>query len=111
MRLFLMEDADIVVSREGPGIGALTATPADTLTGLITPWMTAMQPMEVVLSGMAGSRNGLLETPYALLPVDRSTWSHAAQFMQLPGVSIAIAAGLQDDRGDGACDVMRGEET
>lgn len=111
LRLFLLENGEIADSREGQGIGALTAAPADTLAELIAPWMDATQPMDVLLSGMIGSRNGLFEVPYATLPVNCAAWSRTACSTRMRGMNITIAAGLRGSGQDGAPDVMRGEET
>ena len=111
LRLFLLENDVVTDTREGPGIGVLTGTVAATLTTTIAPWLDADQPLEVLLSGMVGSRNGLLEVPYATAPVDISTWGQAAARTQLHGMNITIATGLRTGEQDGAADVMRGEET
>lgn len=118
LRLFLMDGAEIVDSREGPGIGAFagrapdsTDILADTLTGLIAPWTDAAQPMDVVLSGMIGSRNGLFDVPYARAPIDGAAWSRTAWSAKMSSLNITIAAGLRSGDQDGAPDVMRGEET
>ena len=110
LRLWLVEDGDIVASGEGPGIGALSAPPAQVLATLVSPWRRAPEPLRVVLSGMAGSRNGLLEAPYAATPSDVAKWSRATLFTELPGLQVALATGLCDES-RAAPDVMRGEET
>ncbi|MGH8187686.1 MAG: 2-dehydro-3-deoxygalactonokinase, partial [Steroidobacteraceae bacterium] len=111
LRLALVENGNIVATREGPGIGALTASPAETLAALVSQWLPASKSLHVVLSGMVGSRNGLIETAYAPVPIDFARWSRAAQFTRVHGLHIAIATGLRDDSRAGAPDVMRGEET
>jgi 2-dehydro-3-deoxygalactonokinase len=108
LRLLLVDDQDVVDQRDGPGIGALDRTPADTLTGLIGDW-SDRGSLQIVLAGMAGSRNGLIETPYASTPADRSAWSRAARSVVLNNFRITVAAGLRHDRGNIA-DVMRGED-
>jgi 2-dehydro-3-deoxygalactonokinase len=107
LRLALIEGDDVVATRDGPGIGALSIAPGDTLATLVAPWLRDAEILHVVLSGMVGSRNGLAEAPYASTPCDFATWSNAALRTQLPGMQIAIAAGLKDE----SRDVMRGEET
>lgn len=119
LRLFLMENGDIVDSREGLGVGALAATApnapadtlADTLAGLIAPWTDATQRMDVMLSGMIGSRNGLFDVPYAKVPIDCAAWSRVAWSTQTRGMNITIATGLRSGDQASAPDVMRGEET
>lgn len=70
-----------------------------------------MLPMDVWLSGMIGSRNGLFEVPYAVLPVDCAAWARAACSTRVQNLNITIAAGLRGFGLDGVPDVMRGEET
>jgi 2-dehydro-3-deoxygalactonokinase len=112
LRLSLYEN-DVVVDRlDGLGLGAATTPPVDTLAHLVAPWTsTAQQPLEILLCGMAGSRTGLFEVPYAAAPVDSATWCRAVARKQFPGMRVAIAAGLQFSSDDGVADVMRGEET
>lgn len=108
LRLMLVDDRQILEQREGPGIGALTRSPADTLLESIGDWRERGLA-RVVLAGMAGSRNGLLEVPYLQAPADRFAWARAACSLTLQDLNVVVAAGLSCER-DGAADVMRGEE-
>lgn len=108
LRLSLLDGQQIVERRDGPGIGALTRSPADTLTELIGDWDRGA-PLRVVLAGMAGSRTGLVETPYAATPARQTDWMDATQRVQIGNLTVTVAAGLRHDRDD-AADVMRGEE-
>lgn len=111
LRLFLLENARIVGHREAPGVAALTSDPAQALHEALAPWIDPQQPLDVYLAGMIGSRNGLHEVPYVLLPADCTVWAQAAWSTSLEGLSITIAGGLCAPPSDGAGDVMRGEET
>jgi 2-dehydro-3-deoxygalactonokinase len=111
MRLFRMVDGAIVDRVEGPGIGALTGSPAQALLDALAPWRRAGDPNHVVLCGMAGARIGLVEAPYADCPSDAQGWAGCAKTLRLDGIPIAVAAGLACVRADGTPDVMRGEET
>ena len=111
LRLFLVEGGKPAASCEGPGIGALREPPADVLARHLRPWSEEEQHLPVVLCGMAGSRNGLAEAPYAATPIDCATWARAATRLRIGTLDIAIACGLRDDTRPGAPDVMRGEET
>lgn len=111
LRLTLMDRGEIAGSRTGPGVGALTASPAETLAQLVAPWIHAGRSLDVVLCGMAGSRNGLLETAYATTPIEAGNWARVARRMRAPDMEITIAAGLLDAGCGEASDVMRGEET
>lgn len=111
LRLWLVEHEEITATRAGPGIGRLTTTPSATLAELIAPWQLPAAPLRVVLSGMAGSRTGLIETDYVTVPADFRRWADGTQTTRIEGLSIAVAAGLRDDSRADAPDVMRGEET
>lgn len=111
LRLWLVERGDIAATCEGPGIGKLTTSPADTLASLLASWHRPPERLHVVLCGMAGSRTGLLETDYVTAPADSSRWSRSARLTRLLNLSVAVAAGLKDERHHEAPDVMRGEET
>ena len=114
LRLFLVEN-DVVTDRcEGPGIRAMAMQPVehrlDMLADLVKPWIVEPRTMRVLLAGMAGSRNGLFEVPYASLPADGRAWSLVARTMSMRGMDITIAAGLCSRDDEGGADVMRGEE-
>jgi 2-dehydro-3-deoxygalactonokinase len=115
LRLFLLRNDAVVDTCEGPGIGALTTASAEgrveTLAGLVARWMNGAQPIRVLLGGMAGSRNGLFESPYAALPADSATWARAARTIETGRMRITIAAGLKSTDECVGADVMRGEET
>lgn len=121
LRLYLMDADEIVDRRDGPGVatfGTVTRTDADTITPallsslleLTAPWRQATRSSDVLLAGMAGSRNGVVEVPYASIPTHREDWARAAWTKQLPDIRLSIATGLRHCIGDQA-DVMRGEET
>jgi len=94
----------------GPGIGQLVASPAETLSSTLAPWREAGQIGEVLLCGMAGSRNGLVEVPYARTPASADDWAKAAVAITVDGVPVTVAAGLSGANFCGSPDVMRGEE-
>jgi 2-dehydro-3-deoxygalactonokinase len=108
--LFLLEDGVVADSCNGPGIAALASVPAasrmQTLASLVAPWTDNLRPIQVVLCGMAGSRNGLFEVPYARLPADCAAWARESRTLQTGSMHITIAAGVCSGN-----DVMRGEET
>lgn len=115
LRLFLLEDNAVASTCEGPGIGALAQATAEmrieTLAGLVSPWMDKTQPMQVLLAGMAGSRNGLFEVPYATLPADCIAWAGQARTTRTHGMRITIAGGVCSRGNRTGADIMRGEET
>jgi len=111
LRLYRVEDGRVTERRDGPGIGALLGTPADALRQALAPWVADARPARITLCGMAGSRNGLHEAPYADCPACADHWSAAALTLDLDGIALRIAPGLACTSDAGAPDVMRGEET
>lgn len=111
LRLYRVQDGVVVDWIAGAGIGAITQTPAEALRQAITPWLVRGQPEHITLCGMAGSRNGLLEAPYAECPASAEHWSRQSAFTALDGIPVQIMAGLACVHGNGVPDVMRGEET
>ncbi len=79
------------------------------LTGLLTE---VHEPVDVLICGMAGARQGWLEAPYLDAPADLRTLSPGAVAPDMPGGQFAptILPGVCQ-RDVGAEDVMRGEET
>ena len=70
-------------------------------------WM-AQPDARCLIAGMAGSRQGWVEAPYAACPAGQA--EVAAQLVWVEPARIAIVPGLCCEH-DGAPDVMRGEET
>jgi len=102
---------DIRFSRSSPdGMGRLSREQyPSVLTGLLTE---VHEPVDVLICGMAGARQGWLEAPYLDAPADLRTLSHGAVAPEMPGEQFApsILPGVCQ-REIGAEDVMRGEET
>jgi len=110
LRLFHVVDGVVKARATGAGIGAFDRNPAETLTETLAELGDIGPTARITLCGMVGSRNGLIEVPYAECPIDLAGWRAAAVpvAMELP---VTIAPGLACIRPDGAPDVMRGEET
>ena len=111
LRLSLIVDGSVAATRAGPGIAEITTTPLQVLIDCVTPWRQAHGALDVYLSGMVGSRNGIHEVAYVPLPADCDTWSRASWSAPFEGGELTIAGGLCSAMGDRAGDVMRGEET
>lgn len=115
LRLFLMEKDAVAATLEGPGIAALaTRSPEqrlNVLDRLLAPWTGRTDAIKVLLSGMAGARNGLVEVPYVSVPLDRTTWLAGTATLQTQSLAITVAAGVRSSGPDSSPDVMRGEET
>jgi 2-dehydro-3-deoxygalactonokinase len=106
-----MEQNQIVEVREGAGIGGLTCPPIAALTTLAEELIGVGQPIEVVLCGMASSRNGVMELPYAKAPASFTAWARQAQRLQAGSLDILLATGIQCGNEAQGFEVMRGEET
>ena len=111
LRLSLFDGETKLAETDGPGIGALTASPADTLLQALAPWRVEHDLKSVILCGMAGSRSGVIEAPYAECPAGAADWAGQAAELALDGLDISVAPGLAATAANGAPDVMRGEET
>ncbi|NQE61859.1 2-dehydro-3-deoxygalactonokinase [Caulobacter sp. RHG1] len=110
LRLSLFDGDAKLAETDGPGIGALTASPAETLLQALAPWRAEHDLKRVILCGMAGSRSGVIEAPYAECPADAAAWLVQAAELALDGLDIRVAPGLAGTAANGAPDVMRGEE-
>jgi 2-dehydro-3-deoxygalactonokinase len=111
LRLMLCADEGVLDVRTGPGIGALSQSPAELIHALIPGWIEAHGPLPLALCGMVGSRNGWVETTYVPCPTDAATWCAGQAHFESDGLMIRIAAGLSCTNRLSAPDVMRGEET
>lgn len=111
LRLYRVQEGQVVDQAEGPGIGALPGTPADALIETLARWAEPHAQVEVTLCGMAGSRNGIAEAPYVRCPSDVAAWRAGALRTRIGDIELTIAAGLACANFAGAPDVMRGEET
>ena len=106
---------DVVFSRASDqGMSRLTpdAYPR-VLAGVLSDNLTpAGSPIEVLICGMAGARQGWMEAPYLEAPVDLGTLLTGALTPGMPNarLSARILPGVCQ-RLAGAEDVMRGEET
>ena len=114
-RAFLVDDGGMIIDRRS-GPDGVSSVPAGGFAGVLdrhcAEWLKASPDIPVVMAGMAGSRNGWTEAPYALCPasvadVARSLIKTASQAAR----DVTIVPGLITRDGSGAPDVLRGEET
>ena len=84
---------------------------AEVLQEACSEWLNAGEIEEVLLAGMAGSRNGWLETSYSQCPVTARKHRQSAQSIanQLD-LNISVLPGVQAKSPSDYPDVMRGEE-
>ena len=111
LRGYLEENGVLVERSVGPGIVGLATSPAAALRTLLDPWLAAGAVDQIVLCGMVGSRNGLVEVPYVQAPVDTQRWLQSSAPHHSGGLALTIAPGVTGSNAAGAPDVMRGEET
>lgn len=85
---------------------------APVFQAVLGAWLTASPQTPVVICGMAGSRQGWVETPYAPCPAGLGDVAALAVQVEMahPG-GVFILPGLSARDAQGAPDVMRGEET
>jgi 2-dehydro-3-deoxygalactonokinase len=83
----------------------------DVLWRLCRPWLDDPRTARIVISGMAGSRNGWFEVPYVTCPTALSGLRPVAAPFVMEGRPVAFVPGLSAATADGAFEVMRGEET
>ena len=110
LRLYRREAGRITGRADGPGIGKLAGPPMDALRAALARLGPESAPTAITLCGMAGSRTGIVEAPYALCPATAAEWAEAAVTSALDGIALRVAAGLACEDASGRPDVMRGEE-
>lgn len=110
LRAFLEVDGATVDRREGPGIAALEVPPILALHQTIDSWRASGDFDQIILCGMVGSRNGMVEVPYVAAPVGSHAWAEHCLSHREGGLDLTIAPGVCGYGTSGAPDVMRGEE-
>lgn len=78
------------------------------LLRLVAPWLAGPATLPVVISGMAGARQGWREAPYRAVPCAPLGPGMLTFRGEDPRLAVAIVPGLSQAR---PADVMRGEET
>ncbi len=111
----LSDEGRVLDSAESDrGMARLTAPEyPGALTGLAGDWIEgAHDPVDVLICGMAGARQGWREAPYIEMPADLSRLGQHAVAPDMPDDRLRprILSGVCQ-RTPGAEDVMRGEET
>ena len=110
MRLYKIEQGKVIARSDGPGIGQLSATPAETLRAALAVW-SGTPPSSIDLCGAAGSRGGLHEVGYVDCPAGVDDWRAAISSFSFDDIPLRIAPGFACTDSAGRPDVMRGEET
>jgi 2-dehydro-3-deoxygalactonokinase len=110
LRAFLDVDGTIVDRREGPGIVSPDAPPIVVLRQALDSWRSSGDFDHILLCGMVGSRNGLVEVPYVATPIGSNAWAERSVSHRVDELDLTIAPGVCGHSSSGAPDVMRGEE-
>ena len=108
----LAPDGTVLARRETPR-GILTVEPGgfpDALRAAVGDWI-AEGATRVLVSGMAGSRQGWAEAPYLPCPASLEDLASAAIAVPFDGARVRILPGLSCRDRHGVPEVMRGEET
>ncbi|WP_299922854.1 2-dehydro-3-deoxygalactonokinase [uncultured Pelagimonas sp.] len=112
LRVWLMDGAGRVLSRSESDKGMSKLTAADyeaALLELVESDLPSDGQIPVVCCGMAGSRQGWCEAPYATAPCAAPTIEQATRVStQDNRLDVRILPGIKQDK---PADVMRGEET
>lgn len=112
LRVWLMDAAGQPMDRAetDKGMSRLTAADyEDTLLALIGDALPAAGNMPVICCGMAGSRQGWHEAPYATAPCEPPAMGQATHVpTQDQRITVHILPGIKQEK---PADVMRGEET
>ncbi len=111
-RAYKLDRAGHVIDRRQAPLGILNVPDGDfgaVFDQQLGGWLAERPGIPVLMSGMIGSRQGWLETPYADCPA--SVADLASRLTALPGRKNAvIVPGVAWHGPDGGPDVMRGEE-
>lgn len=109
LRVWAMRgDNPIAASASDKGMGHLERAEFEpALLELIDPWL-GTNPVNVIICGMAGSRQGWVEAPYAAVPCQPISAATATPEVRDQRLRVHILPGLKQAAPP---DVMRGEET
>ena len=80
----------------------------ETLVRIIEPWLDHKHKIEILASGMVGSKQGWIEAPYQKTPCNLNNIQFISPSVKDNRFSIKIFSGISQDN---TPDVMRGEET
>jgi 2-dehydro-3-deoxygalactonokinase len=113
-RAYLVKSDGTILERSESARGILTVAKGEheaVLEQIIGGWLSA-GALPILMSGMIGSRQGWLEAPYAQCPAGLPEIAAAMPAIETRTLgAIGLVPGVSAFDGDGAPDVMRGEET
>ena len=114
VRAYLIDENGMIRARRSAPFGVMATRPDElmtTLDQLIDEW-SGTEAGPVLMCGMVGSRQGLLEVPYVRCPASVTDIARGARHLELgQGRRAVIFPGLICRDARGIPDVLRGEET
>jgi 2-dehydro-3-deoxygalactonokinase len=113
LRAYRLDHAGAVRDKRESKAGILSVKPggfADELRTIAGDWLDAGETL-VVISGMAGSKQGWAEAPYLPCPATVTDLARATLPVPFPATRVRLVPGLKARDADGVPEVMRGEET
>jgi 2-dehydro-3-deoxygalactonokinase len=112
-RAFRMNDDGEILERRSSAAGVLSIEGRhfkEVLFAELADWLEAGET-SVFISGMAGSRQGWVETAYLPCPVGLAELANAVVDIPMDGLKVHLIPGVATTDSYGVPDVMRGEET
>ena len=113
LRAYRLDQAGVVLDKREGKSGILSVKPGgfpDELRKIAGDWLEAGEKL-VVISGMAGSKQGWAEAPYLPCPASIVEIAHATLPVPFPAIRVRLVPGLKARGAEGVPEVMRGEET
>jgi len=113
LRAYRLDQAGVVLDKREGKSGILSVKPGgfpDELRKIAGDWLEAGEKL-VVISGMAGSKQGWAEAPYLPCPASVVAIAQATLPVPFPATRVRLVPGLKARGADGVPEVMRGEET
>ena len=113
LRAYRLDQAGVVLDKREGKSGILSVKPGgfpDELRKIAGDWLEAGEK-QVVISGMAGSKQGWAEAPYLPCPASVVAIAQATLPVPFPATRVRLVPGLKARDAEGVPEVMRGEET
>ncbi|MBM3594201.1 MAG: 2-dehydro-3-deoxygalactonokinase, partial [Alphaproteobacteria bacterium] len=113
LRAYRLDQAGALLEKRESKSGILSVKPGgfpDELRKIAGDWLDAGEKL-VVISGMAGSKQGWAEAPYLPCPATVTDIARATLPVPFPATRVRLVPGLKALDANGVPEVMRGEET
>jgi 2-dehydro-3-deoxygalactonokinase len=113
LRAYRLDQAGAVLEKRESKSGILSVKPGafpDEMRKIAGDWLEDSEKL-VVISGMAGSKQGWAEAPYLPCPATVTDIARATLPVPFPATRVRLVPGLKARDADSVPEVMRGEET